>query len=426
VFKSLANAWKVEDIRKKLLFTLLILVLYRIGAILPIPFLGSTLEEALSANSNSILSYLNLLSGSAFAQATLFALGVSPHITAQIVMQLLCVAIPRLEEMSKDDEGRKKISQYTRVFTIVLSVITSIGYYYMLQSYGLLTNNSFFAALVIVMCYCAGSSLVMWLAEKINEHGIGNGVSMILFANILSRGAAVVGSFWGYLTAGTVGGVLTAIFGLIIGLGMIVFIIFMTNSERRLPVQYAKKVVGRKMYGGQSSTLPIKVNNTGVMPIIFASSILSIVPTIDLFVEPKEGGFWATVFGWFSSDHWLYAVLTFVLIILFAFFYIQISFNPVEVANNLKKNGGFIPGIRPGRPTSDYISKILKRVTLIGAICLSVVAVVPLLINVISGGSMAGIAFGGTSIIIVVGVILETVRELEAQMTMRHYKGFLE
>lgn len=425
MFKTFATAWKIDDLKKKILFTLLIVVLYRIGANLPIPFLGSTLETVLSANSSSILSYLNILSGSAFSQATLFALGVSPYITAQIVLQLLCVAIPALERLSKDENGRKKIDEYTRIGTVLLAIITSIGYYFLLKNYNLLTNTGFFAALVIVTCYCAGSSLVMWLAEKINDYGIGNGVSMILFANILARGASVAQSFWGYLTEGTVGGILTAVLGLVIGLSMIWFIVFMSDSERRLPIQYAKKVVGRKMYGGQSSTLPIKVNNTGVMPIIFASSILSIIPTIELFAKPAEGGFWATVFSWFSSDHWFYIVLTLVLIILFAFFYIQISFNPVEVANNLKQNGGFIPGIRPGRPTAEYITKILNRVTLIGAICLAVIDIVPLLINVISGGSMSGIAFGGTSIIIVVGVILETVRELEAQMTMRHYKGFL-
>ncbi|MCQ2423376.1 MAG: preprotein translocase subunit SecY [Clostridia bacterium] len=426
MFKTLANAWKIEDLRKKILFTFLIIVLYRIGANMPIPFLSSTLESVLSSQGGSILSYLNILSGSAFSQATLFALGVSPYITAQIVLQLLCVAIPKLEELSKDEEGRKKIEKYTRYGTILLAIITSAGYYALLKSYSLLTNTGVFAAVVIITCHVAGSSLVMWLAEKIDAYGIGNGVSMILFANILARGASVVQSFWGYLTEGTVKGVLTAVLGLVIGLAMIWFIVFMNDSERRLPVQYAKKVVGRKMYGGQSSTLPIKVNNTGVMPIIFASSILSIIPTIDLFVEQKEGGFWDHIFSWFSSDHWFYAVLTVVLIILFAFFYIQISFNPVEVANNLKKNGGFIPGIRPGKPTSDYITKILYRITLIGALCLAVIAVVPLLINVCSGGSMSGIAFGGTSIIIVVGVILETVREIEAQMTMRHYKGFLD
>ena len=426
MFKTLVNAWKIEDLRKKLLFTFLIVVLYRIGANLPIPFLSSTLESVLSAQGGSILSYLNILSGSAFSQATFFALGVSPYITSQIVVQLLTVAIPKLEEMSKDEEGRKKIEKITRYGTIVLAIITSAGYYALLKSYSLLTNTGFFAAVVIIASHVAGSSLVMWLAEKIDAHGIGNGVSMILFANILSRGASVVQSFWNYLTEGTVKGVLTAVFGLVIGLGMIWFIVFMSDSERRLPVQYAKKVVGRKMYGGQSSTLPIKVNNTGVMPIIFASSILSIIPTIDMFVDQTEGGFWDAIFTWFSSDHWFYAVLTFVMIILFAFFYIQISFNPVEVANNLKKNGGFIPGIRPGKPTSDYITKILYKVTLIGALCLSVIAVVPLLINVCSSGSMSGIAFGGTSIIIVVGVVLETVREIEAQMTMRHYKGFLD
>ncbi|MBQ3792241.1 MAG: preprotein translocase subunit SecY [Clostridia bacterium] len=425
MFKTFVNAWKIEDVRKKILFTFLIIVLYRIGANLPIPFLSSSLETVLNANAGSIFSYLNILSGSAFSQATLFALGVSPYITSQIVIQLLTVAIPALERLSKEEDGRKKIDQYTRIGTILLAIITSVGYYFLLKSYNLLTNTGFFAALVIVTCYCSGSSLVMWLAEKINDYGIGNGVSMILFANILSRGASIAGSFWSFLTNGTVGGVLTAVLGLVIALAMIWFIVFVTESERRLPIQYAKKVVGRKMYGGQNSTLPIKVNNVGVMPIIFASSILSIIPTIGMFVNPAEGSFWAGFFDLFSSDHWVYIIFSVALIILFAFFYIQISFNPVEVANNLKQNGGFVPGIRPGRPTAEYIKKILYRVTLIGAICLAVIDIIPLLINVCSGGTMKGIAFGGTSIIIVVGVILETVREMEAQMTMRHYKGFL-
>lgn len=441
MFETIRNAWKVADLKKKLIFTAIVLLLYRVGTAIPIPYVDSNaLSTSMLATGGSIFAYLNILSGSAFSNATLFALGVQPYITSSIVIQLLTIAIPYLENLAQEgEEGKKKINQYTRIVTVALALITAIGYYQLLKTYNLLIDDSFFAALVIVTCYCAGSSLVMWLAEKINESGIGNGISMILFVNIISRVPAIAGTLINYCTGkgtfttknGTVNipfwvGIIITVVALAVAVAMVGFIVWMTNSERKIPIQYAKRVVGRKMYGGQSSNLPIKVNMVGVMPMIFASSIVSIVPTIEMFVRPAEGSFWDRFFNLFAADGVLYLILTFVLIIAFAYFYTSISFNPVEVANNLKANGGSIPGIRPGRPTSEYISKILSRITFIGALLLSVVAVFPMIVNLISGGNFQSLAFGGSSIIIVVGVILETIREIEAQMTMRHYKGFLE
>jgi len=440
VFETIRNAWKIADLKKKLIFTAIVLLLYRVGTAIYVPFVNNAAVESTMLASGGIFALLNLMSGSAFANATLFALGVQPYITSSIVMQLLTIAIPYLENLSKEgEEGKKKINQYTRIVTVVLALITAIGYYTMLKSYNLLIDTSPFAAVVIVLCYCAGSSLVMWLAEKINESGIGNGISMILFVNIISRVPAIAGTLFGYATGkGTFTwneksisipfwvGIIIAVVALAVAVAMVLFIVWMTNSERKIPIQYAKRVVGRKMYGGQSSNLPIKVNMVGVMPMIFASSITSIVPTIEMFVKPKEGTFLAGFFDLFGTESVLYVILTFVLIVAFAYFYTSISFNPVEIANNLKSNGGAVPGIRPGRPTAEYIQKILSRITFVGALLLSVIAIFPMLVNLISGGNFQSLAFGGTSIIIVVGVILETIREIEAQMTMRNYKGFLE
>ena len=380
-----------------------------------------------TAAAGSIFGYLNLLSGSAFSQATLFALSVSPYITASIVIQLLTVAIPALERMAKEgQEGQKKLTQITRAVTVVLGLITAIGYYMFMRNNYMLYNRSVFAAIVIIACYSAGASLIMWLAEKINENGIGNGISLILLINILSRGGAIVNALINSFNS--VSGAIFAIIAVVISLGMIVFIVFMTNSERKLPIQYAKRVVGRKMYGGQSSTLPIKLNMSGVLPIIFAQSIVALPSTLALFFpSPETGTFMYGFLNLFSTKSWFYAVLYFILIIAFSYFYIAISFNPVEVANNLQSNGGVIPGIRQGRPTAEYITKILNRITLIGAIFLGIIAVLPIVASIVSNGQISSeLAFGGSSIIIVVGVILETVREIEAQMTMRHYKGFLE
>ena len=432
MLQTIKNAWKTPDLKKKILFALFILLLYRIGAAIPIPFLKADLTAQMNEMTTGILEYLNILSGGAFAQATLFALGISPYITSSIVIQLLAVAIPALERLSQEgEEGKKKLNQITRYVTVALALMTAIGYYFMLKNYDYLENTSVFAAIVIIACYCAGSALVMWLAEKINENGIGNGISLILFVNIVSRGPAILRALISYAKGEGVDaqwkGILIVIGSVLLFFIMTILIVFLNDSERRIPVQYAKKVVGRKMYGGQNSTLPIKLNNTGVMPIIFASSIVSLPATIGAFCN--NGGsskFWNGFFSLFSSTSWLYAVLTLVLIIAFAYFYILISFNPVEVSNNLKKQGGSIPGSRPGKPTSDYITKILNRITLIGAIFLAFIAVVPMIINICTGGKMNGLTFGGSSIIIVVGVAIETMREIEGQLTMRHYKGFLE
>ena len=437
MFSTLKNAWKIPDLKKKLLFTLLVIVLYRLGCAIPIPYMNAATLESASVFSTGIFQYLNILTGSAISQATLFALGINPYITASIVMQLLTIAIPYLENLAKEgEEGQKKINQYTRYVTVALGLVTAIGYYQLLKANNIILDTGVFPAIIIIACYCAGSALVMWLAEKINESGIGNGISMILFANIVSRlpsfGAAIIRLVTGQQTIGENAtkipiwlGIIIVILAIALAIAMIGFIVWMTNSERRIPIQYAKKVVGRKMYGGQSSNLPLKVNMVGVMPIIFASSICSVIPTVGAFVNPAKGTFWYKFFEFFGTGSWFYAIMTFVLIIAFAYFYTSISFNPVEISNNLKTQGGSIPGIRPGRPTAEYITKILNRITLIGAILLAVVAVLPMIINICSGGSLSALAFGGSSIIIVVGVVLETIREIEAQMTMRHYKGFL-
>ncbi len=430
MIKTLANAWKIPDLKRKMIFTLVIVLLYRLGACIPVPYISSdALNFFFTMNSTgSIFDYLNVLSGQAFSQATLFALGVSPYITAQIVIQLLTIAIPALEKLSKEgEEGRKKINKITRIVTVGLSLVTAYGYYsYMKNVAGVLTDNGVFAALVIIACYCAGASLVMWLAERIDENGIGNGISIILFVNILSSGYTTAQTIIRQIQRGGFLNIFFAILSVILMLAIITLTVFITNSERRIPVQYAKRVVGRKMYGGQSSNLPLKLNMSGVMPIIFANSIVSLPATIAMFVQPKSGSFWDKLLGIFATDHPVYVILFIVLIIAFSYFYIAISFNHIEVSNNLKKNGGFIPGIRPGKPTADYIKMVLNRITLIGAIFLAFIAGLPLLINMFASGYLGALAFGGSSLLIVVGVALETARELESQMAMRHYKGFLE
>lgn len=430
MFQTIRNAFKLPDLRRKLLFTVLILVLYRIGAAIPVPYVDTdTLQTIVKGTAGSLIQYLNIMSGDAFSKATLFALSINPYITASIVMQLLTIAIPALEKLNKQgEEGRKKITQITRYVTCGLGLVTAYGYYAYMSANNIIVttgSNRIFAAIVVIACYSAGAALIMWLAEKINEFGIGNGISLILFVNIVASGPQIVQMLASYCQQGVWGVVITELI-VVVALAIVVFMVFVTNSERRLPVQYAKKVVGRKMYGGQSSNLPIKLNMSGVMPIIFASSICSIPATLQLIFPAKEGTFWAGFYNFFGSGSWFYAVLMFVLIIAFAYFYIAISFNPIEVSNNLKKNGGFIPGIRPGKPTVDYITKILGRITFIGALFLGFIAVFPIIVNICSGSALGSIAFGGSSMLIVVGVALETANELEAQMTMRHYKGFLE
>ena len=429
MLKTFINAWKIPDLKKKIVFTLVIVLLYRIGAQIPVPYVSSdALNYIITMNaSGSIFDYLNVLSGQAFSQATLFALSVSPYITAQIVLQLLTIAIPALEKLSKEGEdGRKKINFYTRILTVVLSIVTAFGYYSYMRNNGVLTDTGVFAAIVIIACYCAGASLVVWLGTKIDEGGIGNGISIILFVNILSSGYTTLQTLINQIRAGGFLNIFFAILSVILMVAIIALTVFITNSERRIPVQYAKRVVGRKMYGGQSSNLPLKLNMSGVMPIIFANSIVSIPATIAVFWPPKSGSFMEKLVSALSNGSVIYVILFIVLIIAFSYFYATISFNTVEVSNNLKKNGGFIPGIRPGKPTADYIHMVLNRITLIGALFLAFIAGLPLLVNIFARGYLGVLAFGGSSLLIVVGVALETARELESQMAMRHYKGFLE
>ena len=430
MFKAWANAWSLPDMRKKMVFTAVILLVFRFGCVLPVPYVdGQAIQEWFSTSTTgTMLSFFNILSGTSFSQATLFALSVTPYITASIVMQLLTIAIPYLERLAKDggEEGKKKITQYTRVCTVALALLTSFGYYMTLRNTNCLSDNSFFAGVVIVACHCAGAALIMWMGEKINENGIGNGISMILFANIISSMPSMLYPIVASVAQGGI--VMVAMYALIAVLLVLIigFIVFMTNSERRIPVQYAKKVVGRKMYGGQSTHLPIKLDMAGVMPVIFANSILMLPSTIAMFFPtPAKGSFWEGLLNFFSASSIWYALILLVLIVAFNYFYLSISFNPVEVANNLKKNGGFIPGVRPGKPTSDFINKSLKKVTLLGSFFLALIAVLPMVINAL-GISLGAFTFGGTSMLILVGVILETTRDLESQVTMRHYKGFLD
>ena len=429
MFKTFTNAWKLPDLKKKILFTLIVILVYRIGCALPVPFIDAdAIKSMFSSAEGTIFQYFNILSGDSFSKATLFALSVTPYITASIVMQLLTIAIPALEKLQKSgEEGQKKIAQITRVVTVGLALLTSFGYYTTLKNAThALTDTSFFAGLVIVSCHCAGACIIMWLGEKIDEKGIGNGISMILFANIISALPTMIAPIIATYELKGVVAILVYAAAILIGILVVAFVVFMTDSERRLPIQYSKRVVGRKMYGGQSTFLPIKLNMSGVMPIIFASSIMQLPATIALFLPtPEEGSFWAGFLNFFSTRSVFYAIILLVLIIAFSYFYLAISFNPVEVANNLKQNGGFIPGIRPGKPTSDYISKSLKRITLIGAFFLAIIAVMPMVLSAFNV-SFGSVSFGGTSLLIVVGVALETTRDLESQITMRHYKGFLE
>ncbi len=433
MFQTLKNAWKTTELRSKILFTFLVLILYRLGANIPVPFINADAMASFGDQMGGLFEYMNLLSGQAFSQGTLFALNVSPYITASIVIQLLTIALPPLERLAKQgEEGRKKINAITRYVTVGLAIITAVGYTMLLESYSILTRTDWFAYVVIIACFCAGSSIIMWLAEKINEKGLGNGISMILFANILSRVFALAGQVWtmtfteGNFDGFSWVGLIKSILSITITVAIIFAIVWFTESERRIPVQYAKRQVGRKMYGGQSSNLPLKMNMAGVMPVIFASSIVSIPATIASFISNTENWFYKFANDWFNFDTWPYLVVYLILIFAFSYFYIMISFNPVEVANNIKNQGGSVPGIRPGRPTSDYITRILRRITTLGAVFLAFIAGFPMLINIIFGSSFSGIAFGGTSLLIVVGVALETFRSLESQLAMRNYKGFLD
>lgn len=435
MFKTIQNAFRIPDLRNKLIFTLLIIIVFRMGSVIPVPFLDRTALQSLmdAYAGNNVLAYQNMLAGGAFANATLFAMGITPYINSSIIMQLLCVAIPALENLAKEGtEGRKKIASITRYVTVGLGLVQGTAYYIFLRRSAIIVNDwrsggrGVFSCAVIILTFTAGTALVMWLGEQINVKGIGNGISILLFAGIISRASFLISqiaSYWSMALQGETKFFFFVPIYIVIFFAVIWFITFINDAERRIPVQYAKRVVGRKMYGGQSTHLPIKVTMGGVMPIIFASSILSIPATVNLFVK-AESGFWRSFFNFFNSTSVGYMLIYFVLIIMFAYFYTTIQYNPVEMANNLRTNNGTIPGIRPGRPTADYIAKILSRITLIGALCLAVIALVPLIFGKIS--TMGNMSLSGTSIIIIVGVALETVKQLESQMMMRHYKGFLD
>lgn len=435
MFKTIRNAWSIPDLRKKILFTLLIIIVFRIGSVIPVPFLDTAaLAKAMGdlTTGNTMLAYINTLSGGAFSNATLFAMGITPYINSTIIMQLLCVAIPPLERMAKEGEaGRRKIGTITRYVTVGLGLVQGTAYYFYLKNNARVTDynegfSMWFSAIVIILVFTAGTAIMMWLGEQINSHGIGNGISILLFAGIVAQLPATIsrlGQYWSLGSQGATQFYILVPLWAVIFIAVIWVITFMQDSERRIPIQYAKRVVGRKMYGGQSSHLPIKVALGGVLPIIFASSILSIPGTINLFLGIKDG-FWGAFFAAFDTSGWLYMVLYFLLIIAFAYFYTTIQYNPVEMANNLKSNNGTIPGIRPGAPTAEYIKNILSRITLIGALFLAVIAMVPHIYGACTG--MGSMSISGTSIIILVGVALDTVKQLESQMMMRHYKGFLD
>jgi len=428
VIQTIRKAWGVPELRKKIVFTLLILLIFRIGNAIPVPYINTTLlGNYLDSMSGTVLGLYNVMSGGAFAEATVFALGVQPYINSSIIIQLLTIAIPALERLARDggEAGKKKIASITRYATVAIALLQGFGYYMICKNYNILEQQGIWPALVIIVSFVAGSSFVMWLGEQVNEFGVGNGISIILFAGILSRVPNMVTMGASYIrTKGSIGCLWIAL--LIVGmLAMVVLIVHVNEAERRIPVQYAKRQVGRKMYGGQASTLPMKVNMSGVLPIIFAQTIASLPATIWAFIgTPEEGTVGRSIYNAIDTRSVLYLIVYFLMIIGFSYFYATIQFNPVEISNNLKRNGGFIPGFRPGKPTSDFIAKVLNKVTLFGAIYLGIVAICPLIAGKLLGNS--GLAIGGTSVIIVVGVALETVRALESQMMMRQYKGFLE
>ena len=427
MLKTFTNAWKIEEIRKKILFTLFIVLLYRIGNAVPVPYVNvAYLQEYFRSLENTVLGLYNVMSGGAFSSATIFALSIQPYINSSIIMQLLCVAIPALERLQKDEgeEGRKKIASITRYVTVGIALLQGWAYFTLIRANGLLTadGTGIWAAIVIIMTFTAGSALIMWLGEQITEFGIGNGISIILFASIVSRFPTAVISSVSNIRGGSLVW-WAAILELVGALAMIILIVLVNDAERRIPVQYSKRVVGRKMYGGQSTHLPMKVNMSGVMPVIFAQSIVSLPATVSQLAG-WSGSFWAYVQ---KTNTWTYVIFYALLIVFFGYFYSTIQFNPVEISNNLRKNGGFIPGYRPGKPTTMFIQKVLNKITLFGSIYLCIIAATPYIISIYSDvARQVGLSLGGTSIIIVVGVALETVQALESQMLMRHYKGFLD
>ena len=428
MIQTIRKAWNIPELRKKIIFTAMMMLIFRVGNAIPVPYVNTAvLKTYLDQMSTTVLGLWNAMSGGAFQAATLFALGVQPYINSSIIIQLLTIAIPALERLAREggEEGKKKIQVITRYATVAIAVLQGVGYYFLMKNnMGILTSDSVWAAIVIVVSFIAGSCFVMWMGEQITEFGIGNGISMILFAGIISRVPSTVSTMVSGLIAGTMKWWMAVL--MVVGvLALFILIVFVHDAERRIPVQYAKRQVGRKMYGGQASTLPMKVNMSGVLPVIFAQSIAMIPSTIAAFFKaPKEGTFWHGFLEFIDTKSFMYMLVYFVLIIGFSYFYSTIQFNPVEIANNLKKNGGFIPGFRPGKPTADFIKKVLNKVTLFGAVYLGVVAILPLILGMVIKNN--ALSIGGTSVIIVVGVALETVQVLESQMLMRQYKGFLE
>ncbi len=413
MFQTLRNAWKIPDLRKKMLFTLLMIVVFRLGTFIPVPGLDKAALAQLIGDGNNLFALLDAFSGGAFANATIFAMSITPYINSSIIMQLLTVAIPALERLAKEgEEGRKKLASWTRYGTVILAFVQATGLYFGLRN--AVTNPGVLSFIVITFTFTAGTAFLMWLGEQITEYGVGNGISIIIFSGIVSRLPVTIYGLVENFLNGSVS-VITLIVIILIAIFTVLFVVFINNAERRIPVQYAKRMVGRKMYGGQSTHIPIKVAMAGVIPIIFAMSIMSFPQTIAALIGKQ--------WNWINSTSWWYIIIYFLLIIFFTYFYTAIQFNPIEVANNMKKNGGFVPGIRPGKPTSDFINKVLVRITLAGAVFLAFIAVLPQILGKYVGFS---IGIGGTSLLILVGVALETVRQIESQMLMRHYKGFLE
>jgi preprotein translocase subunit SecY len=429
MMETIRNAWKIPDLRKKILFTVAMLIVFRIGAHIPNPGIDSAKFSAMIASAGSLGGFMDIISGGAFKLATIFAMSITPYINASIIMQLLTVAIPALERLQKEgDEGRKIIQQYVRYGTVVLGLVQSIALYFTMRGQGAVVDGgSIWSFLTIVLTFTAGTAFLMWLGEQITEYGIGNGISLIIFCGIVSRGPQGATTLIDNYKLGNFGpgllGILTIILILAVFVAVIAAVIWVQQAERRIPIQYAKRVVGRKMYGGQSTHLPIKVNLAGVIPIIFAMSIMMFPSTVVTMFFANSNSWIANLFK-NPEKSWLYAGIYAVLIIFFTFFYSVIQFNPIEIANNMKKNGGFIPGLRPGKPTSDYITKVLNRVTWFGGFFLAVVTVFPIIMGNIF--SISGLWFGGTSVLILVGVAMDTIKQVESQMLMRHYKGFLE
>ncbi len=424
---TLKNSWKIPDLKRKILITIGLILVFRLGSRIPVPGLDPTYFASLIAKGGQLFSFLDVVGGGAFKNATIFAMSITPYINASIIMQLLTIAIPKLEQLSKEgEEGRKKIGQWIRYATVILAFVQATAITISLKN-AIISGLNPMSFITITLTLTAGTAFLMWLGEQITEYGIGNGISMLIFAGIVSAGPNGLKYLIMNYQAGKLGndfvGILSIAGILVVFIAIIAAVVFVNQAERRIPVQYAKRVVGRKVYGGQSTHLPIKVNWAGVIPIIFAMSIMSLIPTITGFTAPNATtGFAGFMNHW--QSHWSYAIIYAVLIIGFTFFYTYVQFNPIELANNMKKNGGFIPGIRPGKPTSDYIQKVLVRITWFGALFLALISIFPYLIVWITG--VQGVWFAGTSVLILVGVALDTVRQIESQMLMRHYKGFLE